>query len=343
MCAATRKPLFDVLLLGLSAVSAGEVVLATRALLGKEATINRAYFSEAVGTEDPEEALPLWLACLESGDSMAHFALGYTLYELGRYPEAYRHLRHYTEIAPHGTWPWCWYGKGAEALGEKGEAIAAYERALELEADDGEETDATELLKALVGLEGMIGIRQRLNEQTEGKVGLHSSAEHYSDGPVAKVILSHQYDGEAPLECPACEWAGRGSEGDVNRFGQLFDVCCPSCDKMLLVVESATPDEGQEAQPMPDRPEWAPGERFSDAVAHAVGKPARQLRKGSENPYIAHLLGVCGLVIEDGGSEDEAIRRAAPRRRRGPGRQGDPRRDRRPFWSRRAPHRGRVL
>ena len=33
---------------------------------------------------------------------MAHFGLGYTLYDLGRFQEAYRHLRHYTEIAPHG-------------------------------------------------------------------------------------------------------------------------------------------------------------------------------------------------------------------------------------------------
>ncbi len=73
------EPLFDVPLLGLRGVPAGEVVLATRALLGDEPTINREYFSEAVATEDPEEALPLWLACLESGDSMAHFALGYTL------------------------------------------------------------------------------------------------------------------------------------------------------------------------------------------------------------------------------------------------------------------------
>jgi hypothetical protein len=44
---------------------------------------------------------------------MAHFALRYTVYELGRHREAYRHLRHYTEIAPHCSWNWCWYGKAA--------------------------------------------------------------------------------------------------------------------------------------------------------------------------------------------------------------------------------------
>jgi (p)ppGpp synthase/HD superfamily hydrolase len=32
-----------------------------------------------------------------------------------------------------------------------------------------------------------------------------------------------------------------------------------------------------------------------------------QLRKGAGIPYVGHLLGVCSLVLEDGGSEDEAI------------------------------------
>ena len=32
-----------------------------------------------------------------------------------------------------------------------------------------------------------------------------------------------------------------------------------------------------------------------------------QLRKGTDIPYIAHLLAVCGLVLENGGDEDQAI------------------------------------
>ena len=47
-----------------------------------------------------EKALNVWRCCLEAGDSMAHFAIGYTLYELERYREAYGHLRHYAELAP---------------------------------------------------------------------------------------------------------------------------------------------------------------------------------------------------------------------------------------------------
>ena len=230
------EPLFYVPLLGLSAASAGEIVLATRALVGEETTIHRDLFREAVDTEDPREALPLWLACLESGDSMAHFGLGYTLFDLGRFREAYRHLRHYTEIAPHGSWNWCWFGKGAEAVGERDEAVAAYERALELEADGDEETEATERLKELVGFEGMCRIRERLNDLTDGRVGLYSTAEHYSSGPVAKVILSHQYDEEAPLDRAECGWSGRGEDGHAKRFAGGFDVRCPGCTAMLLVV-----------------------------------------------------------------------------------------------------------
>lgn len=141
-------PRFDAPALGLADATTGEIVLAARTLFGGVSTVNRYYFDAGIAAEG-EEALAMWLGCLQSGDSMAHFALGYTLYELGRLPEAYRHLRHYTEIAPAGPWNWCWYGKAAEAIGELEEARRAYERAIELE-DEDQETDAPELLEALL-------------------------------------------------------------------------------------------------------------------------------------------------------------------------------------------------
>src|SRR3954447_23425749 len=48
-------------------------------------------------------------------------------------------------------------------------------------------------------------------------------------------------------------------------------------------------------------------ERFSDALRYAEEKHRTQRRKGSDLPYSSHLLAVCSLVLEDGGSEDEAI------------------------------------
>jgi (p)ppGpp synthase/HD superfamily hydrolase len=49
------------------------------------------------------------------------------------------------------------------------------------------------------------------------------------------------------------------------------------------------------------------GERFERALRFAAETHRPQRRKGSGIPYIGHLLGVCSLVIEDGGDEDEAI------------------------------------
>ena len=48
-------------------------------------------------------------------------------------------------------------------------------------------------------------------------------------------------------------------------------------------------------------------DRFSRAVDYARTAHAAQFRKGSDIPYIYHLLGVASLVIEFGGNEDQAI------------------------------------
>lgn len=47
--------------------------------------------------------------------------------------------------------------------------------------------------------------------------------------------------------------------------------------------------------------------RFEEALTFAVRLHSGQYRKGKEVPYIAHLLAVAGLVLEQGGDEDEAI------------------------------------
>ncbi len=139
-------PRFDVPTLGLKDSTAGEIVLAARPFLAGHSTINRVYFNAAMRAEGAE-AERLWRYCLQSGDLMAHYALGYTLYDLERYREAYRHLRAYTELVPADGWAWCWLGKACEAMGEPEEARSTYEKAIEL---DGDETDAPELLVDLL-------------------------------------------------------------------------------------------------------------------------------------------------------------------------------------------------
>ncbi|HSO98473.1 MAG TPA: HD domain-containing protein [Solirubrobacteraceae bacterium] len=54
-------------------------------------------------------------------------------------------------------------------------------------------------------------------------------------------------------------------------------------------------------------PPPALSERFRDAVALAQEVHGNQRRVGTQIPYVAHLLVVTGLVIEDGGDEDQAI------------------------------------
>lgn len=46
---------------------------------------------------------------------------------------------------------------------------------------------------------------------------------------------------------------------------------------------------------------------FTSALTYAHQLHANQTRKGGNIPYVAHLLSVTALVLEDGGSEDEAI------------------------------------
>lgn len=47
--------------------------------------------------------------------------------------------------------------------------------------------------------------------------------------------------------------------------------------------------------------------RLVQALDYAVIAHAGQLRKDTQIPYVAHLLGVCSLVLDHGGSEDQAI------------------------------------
>ena len=48
-------------------------------------------------------------------------------------------------------------------------------------------------------------------------------------------------------------------------------------------------------------------ERYAAAVTYAATAHAAQRRKGTDIPYIAHLLAVSGSVLEAGGDEDQAI------------------------------------
>jgi (p)ppGpp synthase/HD superfamily hydrolase len=49
------------------------------------------------------------------------------------------------------------------------------------------------------------------------------------------------------------------------------------------------------------------GPRFASALGYVAALHATQLRKGTQTPYVSHLLAVASLAIEYGANEDEAI------------------------------------
>jgi (p)ppGpp synthase/HD superfamily hydrolase len=53
--------------------------------------------------------------------------------------------------------------------------------------------------------------------------------------------------------------------------------------------------------------EMALGARFDTALVFAAAHHREQVRKGSDTPYVGHLLGVASIAIEHGATEDEAI------------------------------------
>ncbi len=110
-----------------------------------ENSINRDFFDRATecgANEEYEQELYWWRCCLQSGDPMAHFGLGYTLSDLGRFREALPHLRHYTRIAAHGPWSWVWLARCQSGLGRFDEARASYRKAIALSEAGADETDA---------------------------------------------------------------------------------------------------------------------------------------------------------------------------------------------------------
>lgn len=48
-------------------------------------------------------------------------------------------------------------------------------------------------------------------------------------------------------------------------------------------------------------------DKYREALIFAFELHGAQERKGSGVPYMGHVLGVCSLVLENGGNEDEAI------------------------------------
>ncbi len=78
-------------------------------------------------------------------------------------------------------------------------------------------------------------------------------------------------------------------------------------DHMPLVVELTLPSGS--ATSLDSEPAGRPrySQRFVEALAVAARLHAVQVRKSTDIPYVAHLLGTCAIALEHGATEDEAI------------------------------------
>lgn len=91
--------------------------------------------------------------------------------------------------------------------------------------------------------------------------------------------------------------------GTDRPFASLQPMMSARCFR----IRSPHPARIEEMSRSTSPPDPILGHRFVEALAYAVQLHADQARKGTNIPYMSHLLTVCSLVLEDGGSEDEAI------------------------------------
>ncbi|TML00339.1 MAG: hypothetical protein E6G34_02310 [Actinobacteria bacterium] len=60
----------------------------------------------------------------------------------------------------------------------------------------------------------------------------------HRSGPYAKPLRYSEYDENAQLACWNCDWRGPAREGSRESYEELFDISCPRCETMLLIVST---------------------------------------------------------------------------------------------------------
>jgi ADP-ribosyl-[dinitrogen reductase] hydrolase len=137
-----RGPRFDVPPLGIEQGTVGLIAATARLVLGDLRTPDRVLFDRAVAAGHNEEALLLWQACIEQGNELARYALGYTLLAQGRPAEAREQLKRYSSMVRANAWAWCYLGQACEQLEDWEEAEYAYRQAVAATQAGALETDA---------------------------------------------------------------------------------------------------------------------------------------------------------------------------------------------------------
>jgi len=124
---------------------------------------------------------------------------------------------------------------------------------------------------------------------TVGEDGLSTLADVARLGRLTCLLVTGHEDAHADVPEP---WQQLVREAIEGHF--------PSADKFASALTSTMAQREVELGTMLH-------ERYSNAVEYARCVHDGDVRKGTSVPYLSHLLGASALVLEDGGSEDEAI------------------------------------
>lgn len=130
---------------------------------------------------------------------------------------------------------------------------------------------------------------------------------------MAKTVEYYDYDENDVIRCPACSWSGKAKNGEREYYSDLFDVSCPECDQMILIVphplvedvKKAYHEGNPKAQDdiltvrLIEKTRKESKEIISKAVdfaykAHQIDQ--WQTRKGKSIPYILHPLSVANRL-----------------------------------------------
>lgn len=164
-------------------------------------------------------------------------------------------------------------------------------------------------------------VRCAFNNYKKAKSSPKQKGEQPNFKSMAKSVEYYDYDENDVIKCPACSWSGKAKNGEREYYNDLFDVSCPKCNQMILIVPhplvedvKKAYDEGNpKAQDdiltvrLIEKTRRESKEIISKAVdfaykTHQIDQ--FQTRKGKYIPYILHPLSVANRLSRvDAGPE----------------------------------------
>lgn len=118
----------------------------------------------------------------------------------------------------------------------------------------------------------------------------------------AAVMLIHSFASDDRLRQDYKRFCEAMGAKDVNEHVAVV----PTFQAPRLFLAWCTGDERHRRMKVPSHMKGL-SFKFDEAMAFAAELHREQTRKGTDTPYLGHLLSVAGLVLENGGSENQAI------------------------------------